>query len=199
MAKDSPFRMYQKSLALNTHYKSKTYDYKKYGGKVKATEDAFERSKFKFIFYGLQDKDIDNFELYWISQINRNELKLPYFTALNFKSASDEYFKSVAYLDNFERSFSRDLDIIDKSIDMHTLFQKITYCPNVVPEINGLDIHWLTILELYRSEKVRTKWLQKSSSLIYNMYSTFLERTEKILNEKNPKTNEIIKKEKSKR
>ena len=37
-----PFEVYQKYLALRTHFKSDSYDYFRYHGKLKANRDKFE-------------------------------------------------------------------------------------------------------------------------------------------------------------
>ena len=48
-----PFEVYQKYLALRTHFKSDSYDYFRYHGKLKANRDKFETRKDKFHFYKL--------------------------------------------------------------------------------------------------------------------------------------------------
>ena len=46
-----PFEVYQKYLALRTHFKSDSYDYFRYHGKLKGNRDKFETRKDKYHFY----------------------------------------------------------------------------------------------------------------------------------------------------
>ncbi len=48
-----PFEVYQKYLALRTHFKSDSYDYFRYHGKLKGNRDKFETRKDKYHFYKL--------------------------------------------------------------------------------------------------------------------------------------------------
>lgn len=55
------YRVYQCYLALKQHFTSDSYDYFKYGGKVSASVDSFERRKDKYQFYKLsKHKDWQN-------------------------------------------------------------------------------------------------------------------------------------------
>jgi len=49
--KMDPYETYQKYLALKTHFKSDTYDYFKYHGKLKGDRTRFEVRKDKYYFY----------------------------------------------------------------------------------------------------------------------------------------------------
>jgi len=46
-----PYEAYQKYLALRTHFKSDSYDYFRYHGKLKGDKLKFETRKDKFHFY----------------------------------------------------------------------------------------------------------------------------------------------------
>ena len=53
-----PFEVYQKYLALRTHFKSDSYDYFRYHGKLKGNRDKFETRKDKYHFYKLSKMKI---------------------------------------------------------------------------------------------------------------------------------------------
>ena len=46
----TPFEVYTKYLALKNHFESKSYDYHKYGGKVRATTPDFMVEKHNHFF-----------------------------------------------------------------------------------------------------------------------------------------------------
>ena len=48
-----PYEVYQKYLALKTHFKNDSYDYFKYHGKLKGDRSKFETRKDKYHFYKL--------------------------------------------------------------------------------------------------------------------------------------------------
>ena len=51
--KMDPYETYQKYLALKTHFKSDTYDYFQYHGKLKGDRTKFETRRDKYYFYKL--------------------------------------------------------------------------------------------------------------------------------------------------
>ena len=77
------FETYKHYLALKSHFTSKTYDYFKYGGAVKAKRESFEARNDKYFFQKLSKrKDITEFLValfvhgkkdMWIGDIVRNE------------------------------------------------------------------------------------------------------------------------------
>lgn len=77
------FEAYKHYLSLKSHFTSKTYDYFKYNGAVRAKRDAFEKRNDKYFFQKLaKRKDITNFLVslfvygnkeMWIGDIVRNE------------------------------------------------------------------------------------------------------------------------------
>lgn len=78
-----PFEAYKHYISLKNHFTSKTYDYFKYGGAVRAKRDSFERRNDKYFFHKLsKHKDITNFLVslfvygkkdMWIGDVIRNE------------------------------------------------------------------------------------------------------------------------------
>lgn len=77
------FEAYKHYLSLKSHFTSKTYDYFKYNGAVRAKRDAFEKRNDKYFFQKLaKRKDITHFLVslfvygskeMWIGDIIRNE------------------------------------------------------------------------------------------------------------------------------
>jgi hypothetical protein len=77
------FEAYKQYLALKSHFTSKTYDYFKYGGAVKAKRESFDTRKDKYFFHKLSKrKDLLDFLVamfvygkkdVWIGDLLRNE------------------------------------------------------------------------------------------------------------------------------
>ena len=77
------FEAYKHYLALKSHFSSKTYDYFKYNGSVRAKRDSFEVRKDKYFFHKLsKHKDLTNFLVsifvygkkdQWVGDMLRNE------------------------------------------------------------------------------------------------------------------------------
>ena len=77
------FDAYKHYLALKSHFTTKTYDYFKYNGAVKARRDKFETRKDKYFFHKLsKHKDLTNYLVAlfvygkhdtWVGDLVRNE------------------------------------------------------------------------------------------------------------------------------
>lgn len=77
------FDAYKHYLALKSHFSTKTYDYFKYGGAVRAKRESFETRKDKYFFHKLSKrKDLTDFLVAlfvygkkdaWIGDVIRNE------------------------------------------------------------------------------------------------------------------------------
>jgi len=50
------FKAYQMHHAINLHFKSKDYDYFKYGGKLRLNEDSFKKDRFRWQYAGFEKK-----------------------------------------------------------------------------------------------------------------------------------------------
>lgn len=58
----TPFEAYTKYLAMRSHFSQDSYDYFKYGGKIKASTQSFDIRNDKYFFHKLsKHKDVDGF------------------------------------------------------------------------------------------------------------------------------------------
>lgn len=58
----SPFEAYCTYIAIKTHFSSPSYDYHKYGGKMRLKQETFEKRRDKYFFYKLsKHPDVVNF------------------------------------------------------------------------------------------------------------------------------------------
>lgn len=70
----TPFEAYQKYLAIKMHFTAKSYDYFKFGGKVKASKAAFEKRQDKYWFKKISIKfDAEQFEKYLVANFVEND------------------------------------------------------------------------------------------------------------------------------
>jgi hypothetical protein len=113
----TPFECYVKYLALKQHFTRANYDYFKYHGRVKASEQSFETRKDKYFFYKLaKHPDATNFLLanmvsgseFWIGDMREDSAEENY---RNWKKRQE----SLSYI------FKQDLTRLDQ--DFNTNFE----------------------------------------------------------------------------
>lgn len=137
----SPFKTYCLYLALKSHFHTKYYDYFKYGGKVRADFDSFEKRNDKYYFTKLsKHKDIHSFLLAnliefngWVGELLAEEYEQKYFDWKKRRESISYIFKNeLDKLDpNFDNNFTVD--------DSHPLLLKLYLS-------NSISLETLTIL-----------------------------------------------------
>jgi hypothetical protein len=108
-ATEDAFRTYIDYLALKRHFTTKTYDYHKYNGKVKASFDSFQTRKDAFFFHKLSQNQ------------NRNKLLLSnivhnpntWVGDLFEQAAEDVYLAWKKRIDGLTYQFQQDLKLLD--------------------------------------------------------------------------------------
>ncbi len=108
-ATEGAFKTYIDYLALKRHFTTKTYDYHKYNGKVKASLDAFQTRKDVFFFYKLSLRP-ERHDL-MLSNIVKN----PNIWAGDFleEPAEETYINWKKRLDGLTYHFQQDLKELD--------------------------------------------------------------------------------------
>ncbi len=125
------FEAYKLYLSLKSHFSSKTYDYFKYNGAVKAKLESFENRKDKYFFSKLsKKKDVLGFLVslfvygkkdQWIGDIIRNEESEELFTKWQKVKQSITYVFTND-LDNLKEDFQSNFDVVD---DQHPYLLKL--------------------------------------------------------------------------
>jgi len=110
----TPFEAYTKYLAIKQHFTTESYDYFKYGGKVRVKQETFEKRHDKYFFYKLsKKKDIENFlvanfidnESSWVGDLTQD------------KHCDEVYNKWKARQESLGYLYKSDLERIEGKLD----------------------------------------------------------------------------------
>lgn len=139
------FEAYKLYLALKNHFNSKTYDYFKYNGAIKAKIESFENRKDKYFFTKLSKrKDVLGFLVslfvygkkdLWIGDIVRNEEQEEIF--LKWKKVKE----SITYV------FENDLDLLKEDFKENFVIEEGQH-PHLLKLLLGEHIHIETFIIL---------------------------------------------------
>jgi hypothetical protein len=110
----SPFQAYMMFTALSRHFKWKsTYDYIKYGGKVKLNPDTFETKKDKYFYFRLSKHD--DLLGYCISNMVDRDVTYP--TQLFNAEAEHAYTQYKKRQEALGYTFKQDIKKLDRDFD----------------------------------------------------------------------------------
>ena len=114
-----PFEVYQKYLALRTHFKSDSYDYFRYHGKLKGNRDKFETRKDKYHFYKLSKMK------HPVDYMVANMMANPNFWSgdVNDEQSHDTYNQWVKRRDSLSYIISNEIDKMNDSYDTNVLVE----------------------------------------------------------------------------
>lgn len=108
------FDAYKLYVSLKNHFSSKSYDYFKYNGQVRASKDTFDRRRDKYFFHKLsKHKDILGFLVSnfvynkdaWVGEMVQNE------------SAEDHYKKYLKFKESITYQFTEDIDKLNPNFN----------------------------------------------------------------------------------
>jgi len=110
-ATEDAFKTYMDYLALKRHFTTKSYDYHKYNGKVKASLDAFQTRKDLFLFYKLSKRPERQ------HLILSNMIKNPNIWVGDIlEESADEVYKAwKKRIDGLTYHFQQDLKVLDEN------------------------------------------------------------------------------------
>lgn len=112
----TPFQAFKLYTALKNHFTTDSYDYFKYGGKLRVSETTFETRKDKYMFYKLSKHDdpvnflVANLSVdpnVWVGNLFSNDNEKIYKDYLKRKESLTYTFKNEidALLDDFDKNF----------------------------------------------------------------------------------------------
>lgn len=157
----TPFEAFQEYLALKQHFSSDSYDYIKYGGKVSAKQDTFEKRRDKYQFYKLSKKiDVSG---YLVANFIHNH-KL-WVGDLNSKSCEDTYSKWKSRQESLSYKFKTDLEKLDD--DFNSNFKIIDgQYPPIIRKYQFDEISLETLVILNKIVNFLPHWNDKISDTI---------------------------------
>jgi hypothetical protein len=108
-ATEDAFRTYIDYLALKRHFTTKTYDYHKYNGKVKASFESFQTRKDAFFFHKLSQKQ-HRHKLLLANMVHNPNM---WVGDLFEQNAEDVYLAWKKRIDGLTYQFQQDLKLLD--------------------------------------------------------------------------------------
>lgn len=151
----SPFEAYQTYVALKTHFTSPSYDYFRYGGKMKLKAESFEKRRDKYFFYKLsKHPDVikflvanyiatDNF--LWIGKLT------------NSKEAQTNYEQWLARQQSLSYMFDNDICLLNDDFNVNFKTGSEQYPPLLIL-FNRRKITIETMVILNRLVKYLPTW-----------------------------------------
>ena len=115
-----PYEVYQKYLALRTHFKSDSYDYFQYHGKLKGNRTKFETRKDKFHFYKMSKMK------YPVDYMVANMIVNPNFWSgdVNDEQSTIIYNNWVKRRDTLSYLISKEVEHMNDDFDTNVIVQK---------------------------------------------------------------------------
>lgn len=176
------FNVYKEYLALKNHFTKKSYDYHKYGGKLRLSYDKFQTRKDAFHFYRLsKEKDWKNMIIaniihnsdVWVREILEDEGQEVY---LNWKKRVD----SLSYLfkieiEKLDDDYKTNFVVVD---GQHPLLLKRLMRGEISMETFTIVSHLANVFE-YWDEKVLDKFIACDIFATSKKYKPFLDYDEK--------------------
>jgi hypothetical protein len=177
-ATEDAFRSYIEYLALKRHFTTKSYDYHKYNGKVKASFDAFQTRRDVFFFYKLS-KNPDRHELVLSNMIKNPNI----WVGEILEETAEEVYKSwKKRIDGLTYHFQQDLKQLDEDYKANFVVSNGQH-----PKLLSLFLQQKVSLETftiltnlsnvfdYWNEKVVDKIVAGDKILLSRKYFPFLE------------------------
>lgn len=115
----SPFEAFKLYTAIKNHFSTESYDFFKYNGKVRASENSFETRKDKYMFYKLSKRDnaleylvanLSEDPKLWVGELFDPKHEQVYASYMKRKESLTYIFKNDIdkLLENFDENFKVD-------------------------------------------------------------------------------------------
>ena len=155
----TPFQAYIEYLALKSHFTSPSYDYKKYGGKVGASPDSFEKRKDKYFFTKLaRHSDLHNF---LIANFLHNTSAHP--QQLTSKEAQTIYLQYRKNMESLSYNFEKELHKLNPSLKTNLKVEDGSH-PLLFRLYLGEEISLQTLLIVLRLTSYLDTWNDELSA-----------------------------------
>ena len=120
----TPFEAYCDFLAIKRHFQNENYDYFRYNGKLKLTNESFESRKDKFYFYKLSKKKHAK-ELILANMLKDTSIWVG--DLVQEKACDDEYLKWKQRQESMTYNYQKDLDELDDEFDKNLVVENGEY------------------------------------------------------------------------
>lgn len=152
------FEAYKTYLALKSHFTTKTYDFFKYNGAIKASKISFETRHDKYFFHKLsKKKDVVN---YLVANFMYDDPRRWVGDILNSSKADEQYLKFVKIRDSMTHIVSTDLNKMLDDFDDNLKVEDGQH-PHLLKLVLRNEIHVETLIILNDLCGFTKMWNQK--------------------------------------
>ena len=136
----SPFEAYKKYLALKLHFTSKSYDYFKFNGAVKADQSSFQKRRDKYWFTKISKRfNAEEFERFLLANFIADESS--WIGEIADEQGQKNYLDWLKKVESLQYVFKEDITkLLENGMDFNSLFKKPTdenYPPIVFAAMRG--------------------------------------------------------------
>jgi hypothetical protein len=192
----NPFEVYVTFLALKRHFSTPSYDYFKYHGKIKCSQETFKKSKDRLFFERLGRKKkpkeiIDFFVFNFVASDNPASLWIGDI----IKNGEGIYTEGLRIRESLSYIFEQDLRTLT---DNQHLFEVVkidgSKHPKILRSYLNKTIKFETLLIMLTVLKLKEKYNEFLQDPIWNIISSKLEKYSPFLEIDHNRYSEIIRK-----
>jgi hypothetical protein len=192
----NPFEVYVTFLALKRHFSTPSYDYFKYHGKIKCSQETFKKSKDRLFFERLSRKKkpkeiIDFFVFNFVASDNPASLWIGDI----IKNGEGIYTEGLRIRESLSYIFEQDLRTLT---DNQHLFEVVkidgSKHPKILRSYLNKTIKFETLLIMLTVLKLKEKYNELLQDPIWNIISSKLEKYSPFLEIDHIRYSEIIRK-----
>jgi hypothetical protein len=192
----NPFEVYVTFLALKRHFSTPSYDYFKYHGKIKCSQETFKKSKDRLFFERLSRKKkpkeiIDFFVFNFVASDNPASLWIGDI----IKNGERIYTEGLRIRESLSYIFEQDLRTLT---DNQHLFEVVkidgSKHPKILRSYLNKTIKFETLLIMLAVLKLKEKYNEFLQDPIWNIISSKLEKYSPFLEIDHNRYSEIIRK-----
>jgi hypothetical protein len=192
----NPFEVYVTFLALKRHFSTPSYDYFKYHGKIKCSQETFKKSKDRLFFERLSRKKkpkeiIDFFVFNFVASDNPASLWIGDI----IKNGEGIYTEGLRIRESLTYIFEQDLRTLT---DNQHLFEVVkidgSKHPKILRSYLNKTIKFETLLIMLTVLKLKEKYNEFLQDPIWNIISSKLEKYSPFLEIDHNRYSEIIRK-----
>jgi hypothetical protein len=192
----NPFEVYVTFLALKRHFSTPSYDYFKYHGKIKCSQETFKKSKDRLFFERLSRKKkpkeiIDFFVFNFVASDNPASLWIGDI----IKNGEGIYTEGLRIRESLSYIFEQDLRTLT---DNQHLFEVVkidgSKHPKILRSYLNKTIKFETLLIMLTVLKLKEKYNEFLQDPIWNIISSKLEKYSPFIEIDHNRYSEIIRK-----
>jgi len=146
-----PYEVYITYLAMKKHFTTKSYDYFKYNGKVKASEQAFYRRSDRYFFERMSRKlSDDEVKMYFVSSFIASDNPSSVWVGEIIQSGERNFMSMSKRLQSLSYNFSQEVSELFDEYELREVFDCSQGHPPALKRLLGghMSIETFTILDI---------------------------------------------------